>query len=337
MNTEHGIDALDLKLANVLWTTTAGQRPLLLLDDKLIAQVESRDNILRLAFLDTRTGVRKTGVDIRLPDGVHATIDDGPGRTFRIKAWGSSRELNISWSYSELPITGAAPDPLEIQAHRLQGTARMDLDTWKVDQGAPIEDPRLPTLPVALARLRDSGTLRYPIWRTDNTYATAVGTSQGGAQRTVLKRWLTATGDSLPDVNLFAGRYTIQHPSADNRHLLVSRLQSSPPAMYEWLVFSLADGVRVTELRMGFPQAAFFVIGPLLVHHVQAQSRFVEGTEIADPPKIRAIDLREGTERWVCPVRDATFRGSLPPGIPEPKNSKSLPGSSRAVQSTEGE
>jgi hypothetical protein len=337
MNTERGIDALDLESARVLWTVTTGQRPLLLLDNMLIAQVESRDNILRLAFLDKHTGARKQGITVRLPDGVRATIDDGSGASFRINAWGTTGELKISWSYSERPITGAAPDTSEIQAHRLQGTAQVDLDTWKVDLGAPIEDPLPPDLPATLAGLRDSGQLQYPIWHTDNIYATAVRTFRGEDERTVLKRWRAATGDSLPDVTLFAGRYTIQHPSADNRHLLASRLQSSPPAKYEWLVFALADGARIAGLHMGFPQAGFFVIGSLLVHNVQAQTRLVGSTEITDPPRIRAIDLPEGTERWVCRVRDTAYRGSLPPGIPEPKDSKSLSGSTGAVQSTEGE
>jgi hypothetical protein len=345
MNTRAGIDALDLQSGEALWTSTIAQKPLLLLGNTLVAQAELEEpgNVLRLVLLDTEnSGAQRAQVDIGLPDGVQASIDDGAGRVFRVEAWAAPCGLAVAWSYAGAPVRGAEDSSrVKSQVRRVKGAAWLDLETGAVSAVAQGERPETPTppLPAKLARLEESGRLPRPLWRSGDTYAAVFRAPRDGTERTVLKRWQATTGDSLPDVTLFTEDYTIRYPSADNSHLLVSRRGRTPPALesYDWLIFSVSTGARVAELRLSFPAAWFFVTGPLLVHEVQLQAQLVDGAWTEEPRKVRAIDLETGAERWVWPLRDTAYRGSLPPSTPRLHDSKEPPGSSDALQPTEGE
>ncbi len=341
MNTDDGIDAVVLSSGRVLWTTTVAQKPLLLVASTIVAHAESEDrgNVLRLVLLDAaKSGAVKARADVDLPEGVRASIDDGPGRAFRVETWLEANRVMVAWSYAEAPVRGAEMiSETTSQARRYEGAARLDPKTGKVMAVSEGERRSAPTppLPSNLSQLKESGRLPGPLWRAGETYAAV----SRGAKRTVLKRWRAATGDALPDVTLFTESYTVRYPSADTRHVLVSRRDPTRPAeqSYEWLIFSLATGARIAELRRSLPAAWFFVTGPLLVHEVQRQAQLVDGAWTEEPRKVRAIDLETGAERWTRPLRDTAFRGTLPPGAPGLQGSREPPGSSDAVQPTEGE
>lgn len=325
MNTHDGIDALDVRSGEARWTTILAQKPLLLLENTLIAQAapEGIGNALRLVFLDTANGsAKRTQIDIDLPEGVRASIDDGAGTSFRIKAWATQGGFAVKWTYSAALVRGALRDPTEARSaeRRWEGAARVDLETGTVYPVEPGDRPNVapPRLPAGLSRLEKSGDLLSPLWFSGDTYAAAARIRQDGSERTVLKRWRATTGDSLPDVTLFADNYTIQYPSADYRHLLASRRNNSTQASgrYDWMIFSLATGERIVEQQMDVPAAWFFVIGPVLIHDVPRRAVRVDDTWIEEPPKLRAIDMRTGIEQWIWYVRDTAFRGSNPPGIP---------------------
>ncbi len=325
MNTHDGIDALDLRSGEARWTTILAQKPLLLLENTLIAQAapEGIGNVLHLVFLDAANGsAKRTQVDIDLPEGVRASIDDGAGTSFRIEAWATQGGFAVKWTYSEVPVRGALRDPTEAQSteRRWEGAARVDLETGTVYSVEPGDRPNVapPRLPVGLSRLEKSGDLLSPLWFSGDTYAAAARIRQDGSEQTVLKRWRATTGDSLPDVALFTRDYTIQYPSADYRHLLASRRNSSTQASgrYDWIIFSLSTGERIVEQQLDVPAAWFFVIGSVLIHDAPRRAVRVDDTWIEEPPKLRAIDLQTGSEHWIWYVRDTAFRGSQPPGIP---------------------
>lgn len=318
MNTNGGIDAVDLATGDARWTTTEAQKPLALVGDTLIAQseVEGRSGVLRLVMLDVAGGgSREAEVDVGLPQDVQAAIDDGPGTRFRIDVRELEGDLIAEWSYSESPVRGGAED--EAEAHQVSGAFRIDSETWDVLPADAGEIPIVPLepLPARLLDLEEAGRLPARLWPSDGVYAAAIRRREAGASRTVLKRWRVADGDSLPDVTLFTGSYTIRYPSADGRHLLVSRTDRTPPDVggFDWLVFSLATGERVAELSMDTPGAWFFLTGPLLVHEFLPQFRAVDDEEIVEPGGLRAVDMGTGEERWARPVRDTAYHGPLPP------------------------
>jgi len=343
MNTTGGIDALDLRSGEVLWTTTIAQRPLLLLGDALVAQAEpeERGNVFRLVLLDTENlGAQTAQVDIDLPDAVEATIDDGAGRIFRVEAWAVPGGCAVAWDYVKVPVRGADDgSPVAPQVRRIEGAAVLDFETGTVYPIAQDERPEEPPLPAELARLEEAGRLPRPLWRSGEVYAAALRVHGDGTERTVLRRWQAATGDSLPDVKLFIENHTIRYPSADNTHLLVSSRARATrtPSSYDWQIFLLTTGERVGELRLGLPAAWFFVTGSLLVHEVQSQAQLTSGAWTEEPRKLRSVDLDTGAEQWTWPLRDTAYRGSLPPNAPELPKPEDATGSSVSSQQAEGE
>jgi len=325
MNNHEGIDALNLLSGEALWTTTIAQKPLIVLETTLVAQAKPGGNagILRLVFLDTdNDGADYRQVDIDLPEGVRAAVDDGPGTNFRVEAWATQGGFTVKWDYSAAPVRGALQDPTKVRSEvrRWEGAARVDLETGEVSPADPDKAPERPVLPepAGWSRLEASGSLLSPLWHSGDICAAAARIGQNGSERTVLKRWRAATGDSLPDVTLFSNGYTIQYPSADFKYLLASRRTRTapPPQSYDWLIFSMATGARIAELQQDIPAAWFFINGPLLIYDVPRRTRSVDGAQIEEPPELRALDLQTGDEQWIRPVRDTAYRGSLPPGTP---------------------
>jgi hypothetical protein len=325
MNTHEGIDALDLRSGEARWTTLLAQKPLLLVKNTLIAQAapEGIGNALRLVILDTANGsAKKTHLDIDLPEGVRTSIDNGAGTAFRLETWATQGGFTVAWTYSEVPVRGALQDPTEAQSteRRWEGAARVDLETGGVYPADPGDRPDVTPSPrfAELSRIEKAGDLLSPLWLSVDIYAAVARVRQDPPGRTVLKRWRAATGDSLPDVTLFTEDYTVQYPSADYKHLLASRRNSSTQSSdrYDWMIFSLATGERIAELHLDVPAAWFFVMGPLLIHDVPRNAVRVDERWIEEPPKLRAIDLQTGSERWIWHMRDTAFRGSQPPGTP---------------------
>jgi hypothetical protein len=331
MSVEGGVEALDLLSGKILWTTAAAQKPLLLLDSTLVAQAgpQGPGNLLRLVLLDpTKSGAVKRRVDAKLPEGVRAGIDEGSGSSFSTVAWAASGVLTVSWTYSRAQISGAEDTTRGGGAGQgLAGAVRVNLNTGEVSlEGSGRSPPSTSSpLPTALSRLEERGRLPHPLWRTDNVYAAVSRVRKDdGSERTVLKRWHAATGDSLPDVALFAGGYTVRYPSADGKNLLASRLAAASPPYdrYDWAVFSLASGARIAELQLNVPGAWFFVTGPLLVYETQPRARVVDGTWMREPRQLHGVDLKTGRERWTRPFRDIAYRGALPPDTPTPDDSE---------------
>jgi len=318
MSTAGGIDALDLRTGRAVWTAETGERPLLLLGHTLVAQatMQDRGNILRLVLLDAeRSGARRNQIDVELPEEVRATVDDGPGTAFRVRAWPTPHGMALAWTYSALAIRAMPGGPPE---HVREGTARINLETGKVVTSKSGARTELSTpMPAKLARLSETGSVPGPLWRSGDAYVSVARIRESGAERAVLKRWRAVNGDPLPEVELYRGKYTIRYPSADQLHLLVSRLDraaSQPAEQYEWLIFSLSTGEQVAKLHRSIPAAWFFISESLLVHEAQPEERIENEHRSEKPRSMRAIDLRTGVERWVWPLRDTAYHGPLPPG-----------------------
>jgi len=177
-------------------------------------------------------------------------------------------------------------------------------------------------MPDPLRRLAESKSLPGPLWRADAVFAAAFCGRGAEKSRITLRRWDARTGIALPDVVLSEEGHTIRYPSADGRHLLVSRRTGSDPD-YEWVIFSLETGQRAATLHHPSPGARFFLADGLLVHEVRPASGLVEGRAIEEPLALRAVDLASGRERWKRPLRDTAYRGPYPPHPSEPSGTRS--------------
>jgi hypothetical protein len=319
MNPHHGIDAVDLSSGRLLWRTSAGAKPLLVDGDRLIAQAEvrSRPDVLRLIVLDrAREGAAGRVADVALPGAAWVGIDDGPGASFQVEAHMLAGKLVVAWTSSARPLTGVAP-PSDIGPadHTATGTARIDLDTGRVESVAPtgVTPPPACPLPDTLARQVESAELPHRPWRAGGALALVVAHAHA---RLVLKRWQLESGAPLADVTLAGDGFVAWRVSADRQHVLVSKAATSDVPVWEeyaWSIYSLASGERVAISRSHSSADWFFLLRRDLVHESRPFGRRIGERWVDEPRRVRAFDLDTGRERWASALRDTTYRGPEPP------------------------
>jgi len=312
-----GVEAVDLATGRSLWRTSAAALPLALQDRLLLAQVEEPQPASRLPLVLLDASDRgRTLLESRvpLPDGVPALVADDVSRSFKVVARFLQGAFVVSWSYRETPASGLAPPPGEQPAEqRLQGVARLDPGSGRVEPAeAPPPEPR-PKLPEPVERLLEGKALPHHPWRAGAVLAIVEG-GRGG--RLSLKRWHARTGKPLPTLTLLeAGVASL--PSADERHILASELAGSggphDPA-YRWSIFALETGERIGQARRDVAAAPFFVWKDRLIYVSQPNGvRDGEGKWIAEPLKLRAVQLAGGEALWDRALRDQEYRGDRPP------------------------
>jgi hypothetical protein len=317
MNPERGIDAVDLASGKLHWRTDRAAKPLLRYEERLVAQTEPGDGqqFLRIALLSTRDiTADRLFIDIPLPAGVRATIDDGMESSFSLAARVHEAALVLSWQYTYRPITGPPPDPdLDALDRKATGSVRIDIHSRQISPIDEVAVPPEPELPPTVSQLQEARTLPGPVWRVNDVLVAIERSTHEGKQRVSLKRWDAETGQALADVTLFHGGLNFRSVSADQRHLLASRRNASDSRIWEWAVFSLETGAKVAELKHDEPGAWFFLAGSRLIHETNVIHRRVKGQVVVEPGKLRAINLETGTEVWSHAIRDTKYRGPYPP------------------------
>ncbi len=314
-----GIEAVDPRTGGLIWSSGLAIRPLLVIDGQLVSQAEVADpnGTFPLVFLDAREGGRVTlRAEVPVPRYVRPLVDQGLGVSFSVSAWEEDGGVVVAWDYLERDAAGVAPQPGESPwRHRDAGAARVDVKTGQVTPLAGVAVPAVRPLPEKVKRLLDAGELRQSPWRVGPVLATTVDrSSDAGRRRVVLRRWHAETGEPLPEVVLLEDRPVARAPSADLRHLMVtSPLPGAGAERYLWSIFSLTTGERLGEVRRLTSVPPFCVFGHILLYQSQPFGRRIEGRWVEEPLKLRAIDLRNGTEVWSRLVRDTAYRGLLPP------------------------
>jgi hypothetical protein len=325
MNPRGGIDVVDLASGRLSWTTARAAKPIILAGDLLIAQADISDqrNRLRLVGLDIlRGGELMFEANIELPPGVGVSIDDGLGTSFRTDAWIHGKFTIISWTFSELYVGGSPPKDTGSPVRKVTGSVQIDPKTGESSLLIPDETPppARPGVPGSIARQTASSALSGPLWIAGNVVATTKRIPGNCEKGIALVRWNCATGESLPDVKLFGADYTLRYPSANQKHLLASKVDYATQPPWHWLIFSIDSGERVAEINMKSPGARFFIWRNQLIYESPPQRRLVAEEWVDDPLRLRAIDLESGNELWNWPIRDTAYRGPYPPHRPGSEN-----------------
>ncbi|MEM9531571.1 MAG: hypothetical protein AAGA23_11685 [Pseudomonadota bacterium] len=111
-----GIDALSITDGQVLWHSTAADKPLLARQGQLLGQVDAvADGMLELAILEITDGRVSEKSSLPLPAGVRAAVDDGLGTRFNLGLRGEGQKLTLGWDHSKRVVQGMMsanrPDP----------------------------------------------------------------------------------------------------------------------------------------------------------------------------------------------------------------------------------
>ena len=302
------IDAVDLSSGQILAISTRAAKPLLLYDSLLLAQAEPRgeNEKLRLVGLDSKDLTVSFELDVPLPAGVEALIDDRLGRSFHVGAHIDSGEIVVQWRSVQRRISGT---PTNEPAHIAAGWARIDPSTGRLTGSGDGEAPvREDDLPASIRQLVHSGALASKPCRIDDLITGTESRGDNGTTAVVLRRW-KETGEGLPEVKLFGGELTFRSFSADCRYLLASRAMDG----WLWSIYSMATGDKIAELHMPAPAAQFFIRDGSLLSIAPATVVKADGQlKIEQPRKLTAIELKTGSELWARPLRETTYLGPYP-------------------------
>jgi hypothetical protein len=309
MAPEARIDEVDLSSGQILATSTHAAKPLLLYDFLLLAQGEPRGESekLRLIGLSSKDLTVTFEVDVPLPTGVQALIDDRLGSSFYVGAHIDTNEIVVQWRSVQRQISGT---PTSEPAHIATGWARIDPNAGRLTSSGDGEAPvREHDLPAIVRESVHSGALASKPCQVDDLIAAIQYREDTGATAVMLRRWNKETGEGLPDVKLFSGDLTFRSFSADCRYLLASRAMDG----WLWSIYSMATGDKVAEIHMPAPAAQFFIRDNSLCYIAPATVVRAGGQlKIEEPRRFLAADLKTGSELWSRPIRETTYLGPYP-------------------------
>jgi outer membrane protein assembly factor BamB len=277
MTPERGIAAVDLTTGAKLWTSTAAAKPLALVGNRLVSQVESPDasNQLEIAALDVRergtAAARKTTA---LPAGVRVSVGETLAGTFTSTGRPEGANVLVAWSWLPVPIQGMRED-----ADREPDGAKRIRPARPITGGVRVN-------PTTGAVTRVADVPRIP---------------------PASSTWLVPAGTRLAA----ADAKGTQYDSADGRHVLVSERVADDRTWdkYRWTVYERATGRKLGETRSPWSFAPFVVRDSILVFDT---TPFTRGQE-EQPAKLRGVSLDTGREAWSVEVREVVYRGPMPP------------------------
>lgn len=157
MSGERGINAVDLANGSQRWSTNLAAKPLALVGDLLIGQVEpsGAGTTLQIVTLNTRQqGQRVVTGSIELPAGVRASIGETVSSSFVATARGYADDVLVSWEYSERYVKGIDPEDSVVAVRDTLGVLRMNPSSGTMapvrpQDVPPARAPRSPDLSVA--------------------------------------------------------------------------------------------------------------------------------------------------------------------------------------------
>jgi hypothetical protein len=290
MNPKGGIDALNLNRGNVVWHTDQAARPVGVSGQLLVAQAEvpRPGNDLQLRLLDIRTGRSRRTVSHALPEGIRATVVGTAEGTFAMQAMTTPSQATLAWQFVDTPIQGVKPGALDVDA--------------------PAEQRAAVALQSATQPTAAKAPVATGVIRIDLASGKAAAAPQGE------KPAFTPRSADVPAQSRVASLTGEQFASADGRHVMTSEriADDSVWEKYQWTVFETGTGRRLGTLRDYRSHAPFIVVGSSIIYETGPFERRGEEGIVAEPLRIRSVDLSSGKPAWSRDMRDTTYRGPLP-------------------------
>lgn len=317
MNPAGGVEALRTDDGSLLWTSNHADQPLFVAGDKLLAMIDSPDTGLAVAFLDPSSGKPAPKADKRivlpLPVGVTAGIDQTLERTFRHKVRTADGEIYWTWEFLQREITGVAPPDGRSPERRAQGAFRFLGNTFAAVATDSIVADKM-NWPAELVELFETNELRKPPSLAGTVFGFAE--QRYDPEQVVLRRWRASDGTPVEEKILHNGRAVAVLTSCNERHVVVAiaGAQAGVERPYVLRYYDLEEGILLAETQSERSAGPFCLVGSRLLRLSQPEWRQVEGSMVARPLELVAVDIGSGAELWRRPFRDTAFRGFAPPG-----------------------
>jgi outer membrane protein assembly factor BamB len=304
-----GIDALDLETGKVLWNSREAERPLAVVDAKLLAYrpVKDKPNAVVVVTLD----VGDKGKALRESDPVvfpdWANVGLAHGRSFTTSARVEGDALWLRWQARAWYVRGADPTEEDEKAARkdADGAARVDLRTGQVemldaDRMPPEPGPKLSAelIKAAARPVYDSFGTRNLV-RTVGNLAVVIDRRKG---ELILSRWELGTGKPLDAVTLVDAPAFLWHFAPGGRILVHPYSLKDPlPVQYDvWRVFDLSTGKQFGEFANDHGTEITTALGPRAYYVTVAPPR--KPDDESRPRTLKAVDLKTGKVVWQHPI-----------------------------------
>jgi hypothetical protein len=277
MTPERGIAAVDLTTGAKLWTSAAAAKPLALVGNRLVSQVEphAATNQLEIVALNVRErGAATAPKTTALPASVRVAVGETLAGTFTSTGRPEGGNVLVAWTWL----------PEATQAMREEADREPD-GAKRIRAASPVTGAvRVNPKTGAMTRVAEAS--RIP---------------------PASSTWLLPTEKRLAA----ADAKGTQYESADGRHVLVSERVADDRTWdkYRWTVYERATGRKLGETRSPWSFAPFVVRDSILVFDT---TPFTRGQE-EQPAKLRGVSLDTGREAWSVEVREVVYRGPLPP------------------------
>ncbi len=277
MAPDGGVAAVDLATGVPRWTTQKAAKPLLLVGNRLLCQIQpatiaQRDDLLLAALDVSYRGKVIARAALDLPDEVVTAVTETPFGHFFINARKvGSESAKVAWQFAFSGKRGTPPRP---------------------------EEEETPARPLAAIR-EFLGHL-------------SINLATGAIGRVEETETLApASTDSLVDGSDTDESPGTQYRSADGRTLLTSERLPDDREWnnYRWTVTDTANGEKLGAIRTFVAFAPFVVRRGVLVMETKPYIR--DGD--MQPAMLRGYDLATGNQQWTFVVREIVFRGPTPP------------------------
>jgi hypothetical protein len=303
-NPHGGIDAIDLKSGEVLWTTTEAEKALFLQGSRLITQAGTRRNRIRILVFDTaQQGECILESDpIVLPPWV--VTGEAVGCSFEARWRLEHNQVVLAWTASASYAGDARPTPQQKAAaeRRAAGTARIDLGTGQVQLGPAEEAPAEVTPP---GDLIEKMSVRWQAVRGNRICALIAEESPSG-QLLVLRSWEHPGGKPLARQEIARGKRVLVLPTLDGNYLGLREATPTPDPKAPrkpdheraWALFAIDTGLPVARLPYEPGTQAISLIGTRAFIAVADALNGPLDRPIVQSRTLHAVDVKTGKLLW---------------------------------------
>jgi hypothetical protein len=269
--------AADVDDGRFRWASREPASPVAWVDGRLLAiGVPPQRGMGMMMIIDPATGETVDRMAFDVPENVTATTQPQPMRRFSLRTEALPDRLRVHWRFVGKPLRGALIDT--------DGDGSMG-----VERSVPVDFGSFDVL------ADGARTLVIPLRNVAEPAPPA--------------------GPALSDSEALPGVAGVQYRAADDGAVLASVATPDEHFVtaYRWMIHARADAKLLGELRSPYAYAPFMVSGDVLVYRAEPVYQRQGDDVVALASRLVGYDLATGRERWSIPVREAAYRGPLPP------------------------
>jgi hypothetical protein len=303
---EGGIDAIDLERGKRNWHSVAAQRPLLVLNNRLLAEATEPTGHARaqLVLLDLAERGKKAWQSDPLPGGTFASETDGSSFCH---VWSEDGRLNYHWAYAWAYSGGAAPPADRPLRGTYRGAARIDLRSGRVTEGRVAPDFKRSAAPDVTGIDRsETGERRwtFPARHRGESPVTLEVVQERGKEALL---WSTSPAGGRaaqpPRELLRGGGLTVLVPAGGD-YLLVRRPEDGEGGLLSrpWKVFRLSTGQPELSAPAAIGTDSLAVVGGRIFFRVKQGLTEDERGGLTSKRHVVAMSWRTGRVHWRYPL-----------------------------------